>query len=63
MHLGPSWILCVWHLHATCPKARMSWTPCWLVGLKVLLHFAHVTAQEVGQSMAGRQVLSEQGPL
>lgn len=63
MHLGPSRILCVWYRHATCPKACVSWTLCWLVGLKVLLHVARVTAQEVGQSMAGRQVLSEQGPL
>lgn len=36
---------------------------CWVVGLKEFLHFALVTAQEVGQSMAGREDFSEQGPL
>lgn len=36
---------------------------CRSVGLKEFLHFAYVTVQEVGQSMTGREDLSEQGSL
>lgn len=55
--LGPSWILCWWHLNVTWPKVCEPWIPCaGAAGDRIgkapsLFHWG----QEVGQSTAGTE--------
>lgn len=57
--MDPLLVASEYHLHKGLCALDPVWRSCWGVGVKELLHFA----QEVGQSMAGREDLSEQDPL